>query len=239
MTEFHYRFRFPDGADKLFTVRLDHSGPSAEAPRSDGLRSEELPEWTRLEFHQCPNCPLRKEDSPHCPMAVSFARLVEVTGKYHSHDTVTVEVSTPQREFTKTTSLQNAVGSLMGLLSATSGCPRSRFLRPMAQFHLPFSTEKETIYRAASMYLLAQYLVDKHGGRPDWDLQVLHAHYDQLQIVNAAVLKRVSASSERDGPSNALVVLDSMAKLLQFSIDEALADMWPVFEPYRADQSRL
>ncbi|NQD38830.1 hypothetical protein HPT27_17575 [Permianibacter sp. IMCC34836] len=226
MNEFHYHFRLPDAADELFVVQLDSTEPA---------QPERLPEWTRLEFHQCPNCPLDRTKVSHCPMAVSFVRLVEVTGKYHSHDTVTVEVATPQRRFLKTTSLQNAVGSLMGLLSATSGCPRSQFLKPMAQFHLPFSSEKETIYRAASMYLLAQYLVDKHGGKPDWDLKALHGHYDQLQLVNAAMVKRVSASSERDGPSNALVVLDSMAKLLQFSIDEALADMWPVFESYRSE----
>ncbi len=225
MSEFHYRFQFPDGVEELFVVDLDAALGSSDSS---------APEWTRLRFHQCPNCPLDANQVERCPMAVSLARLVAVTGKYHSHDTVSSEVATPQRRFLKTTSLQIAVGSLMGLLSASSGCPRSLFLKPMARFHLPFSSEQETTYRAVSMYLLAQYLIDKHGGQPDWDLHVLHEHYDQLQVVNAAMLQRISASSERDGPSNALVVLDSMAKLLQFSIDETLSDMWPVFEAYRA-----
>jgi hypothetical protein len=32
-------------------------------------------------------------------------------------------------------------------------------VKPMARFHLPLASEEETIYRATTMYLLAQYFL--------------------------------------------------------------------------------
>ncbi len=101
-------------------------------------------------------------------------RLVEVSGKYLSHGSVLATVEAPGCTIQKRTTLQDAVGSLMGVLSATSGCPRFSFLEPMAGFHLPFANEQETIYRAVSTYLLAQFLVGQHGGKPG----------DRIAVVN-------------------------------------------------------
>jgi hypothetical protein len=165
-------------------------------------------------------------------MAVRLVPLMNVTSKRLSYDTVDVDVETPQRRYGKTTSIQNAMGSLRGLLSASSDCPHVAFLRGMAQFHLPFSNEKETLYRVASTYLLAQYLLHQKGVKADWELKHLRQHYDELQTVNFAMAARLRAASEKDGALNALVLLDSLAKTLQFSIDDALEAIRPVFDYY-------
>ena len=47
------------------------------------------------------------------------------------------------------------------------------------------------------------------------------------------MVERLRAGSEKDGAINALVVLDSFAKTLQFSIDDALEEIRPVFEYYK------
>lgn len=214
-----YHFIFSDGSTESFPVTAKGEMPAGG----------HLPSWTRLDFHQCPNCPLTVEKSPHCPMAAGFVNLVEVSGKLHSHEQVVVRVETAERTITKSTAVQNAVGSLMGLLAANSGCPHTQFLQAMAAFHLPFSSDKETIYRVASMYLLSQYFQRLQGKKPDWDLLELHKNYDELQTVNTAMVERLHAISEKDGAINALVMLDSLAKILQFSIDDALEDLRPVF----------
>lgn len=217
-----YRFRFDDGSSASFDAGQDVRPGSAP-----------LPPWTALGCHQCANCPLSAGSTPHCPMAVSLAPLIGTFNRRLSHETVTVEVESSERTVSKSTTIQRAVGSLMGLLAATSGCPRVAFLRPMAHFHLPFATEQETIYRVASMYLLAQYFERNkggEGGKPDWDLEQLRANYQELQQVNAAMAQRLREVSEMDGTLNALVLLDLFAKALPYSIDDALEDVRPVFE---------
>ena len=67
MRECIYYFHFNDGSVASFPV--DSIGE---------LPATELPAWTRLDFHQCPNCPLTPATHPHCPMAARFAGLVEL-----------------------------------------------------------------------------------------------------------------------------------------------------------------
>lgn len=219
MQELTYRFQFNDGSAASFANR-----PAADSCDAD------LPAWTELRFHQCANCPLSADDTPRCPMAVSFVSLIDAFGGRQSYDPVTVQVESPARTVGKTTTIQQAAGSLMGLLAACSGCPRVEFLKPMAHFHLPFATEQETIYRVASMYLLAQYFERGRGVEPDWDLKNLRANYQELQQVNAAMASRLRTISEKDGTLNALILLDLLAKVLPYSIDDMLEDVRPVFE---------
>ena len=84
-----------------------------------------------------------------------------------SYDKVRVTVESEERSVVATLSAQQALASLMGLIMASSGCPRTAVFRPMARFHLPFSSESETAYRVAAMYLLAQHFVARDGGKPD------------------------------------------------------------------------
>lgn len=216
---YRYHYQFDDGSTVSFAA-----APVAPAA------GDALPDWTELRVHQCQNCPLSAESTPRCPMAVAFVPLIAAFSKRLSYDTVTVRVESKERTVSKSTSLQQAVGSLMGLLAATSGCPHTRFLKPMAHYHLPFASEQETIYRVASMYLLAQYFERARGGEPDWELKKLRAHYEELQCVNGAMAARLRAISERDGTLNALVLLDLLAKALPYSIDDMLKDVKPVFE---------
>lgn len=220
MAGFVYHFAFPDGGEESID-----SAPSASS-------AGELPEWTALDFHQCSNCPLSPTATAHCPMAAQFTKLVSVFGNRLSYDEVSVRVESGERTVTKATTVQRAAGSLMGLLAADSGCPRTDFLKPMAHFHLPLANEEETVYRVASMYLLAQYFVRRGNGTPDFDLEKLKDSYIELQNVNTAMAERLRAVSEKDGTLNGLIVLDLLAKTLQFSIEDALEELQPLFESY-------
>jgi hypothetical protein len=213
-----YHFRFADG----------HSASCAVKPDA-GAAPADLPAWTALGFQQCPNCPLRPDSSPHCPMAVRLVPLVAIMGKLRSYEQVEVRVETAERSVSKDTTVQRGVGALMGLLAASSACPHADFLRPMAHFHLPFASEEETIYRAASTYLLGQYFLARQGGVPDWELNGLKARYLALQSVNAAMARRLRQAVDEDGALNALIILDLLAKALPYSIDDKLDDIKAVF----------
>jgi hypothetical protein len=213
-----YHFRLADGR----SVSLDTT--ASEQPES-------APPWARLEFEQCANCPLQRDTTPQCPMAVALVPLIEISGTLRSHDQVKVLVDSPERRVVKETTVQRAVGSVMGLLAANSGCPRSAFLKPMAHFHLPFASEEETIYRAASTYLLGQYFQWRQGAAPDWELEKLKANYAELRTVNLAMAKRLRHAVNDDGALNALILLDLLAKAMPYTIDEQLDEIKEQFLP--------
>ncbi len=228
MNEIAYRFEFADGHRDCVRV--------GAAPQEEQAG---LPHWTELEVHQCPNCPLSSTDTKRCPMAVNFVPLVELFSRLRSFEQVTVQVESKERTVVKQTTVQVALRSLMGLLAASSACPRVDFLKPMAHFHLPFSSEQETIFRVASSYLLAQYLRRGRGEASDPGLEGLKAHYRELQEVNMAMAERIRQISARtrfqmaDGTINALTLLDVLAQTVPLSIDAALAELQPAFEQYR------
>jgi hypothetical protein len=228
MIEVTYHFQLPDGQRESLRVGSARGEPPGG-----------LPCWTELGFHQCPNCPLSQASSPRCPMAVGFVPLVELFAKLRSHEEVTVQVQSSERTVGKRTSVQLALRSLMGLLAATSACPRVDFLKPMAHFHLPFSSEKETIYRVASSYLLAQYLRGRKGEKFDPGLEGLKSQYRELQRVNQAMAGRIrqiphaTEAKMADGTINALTLLDVFAQVVPISIDATLEDLQPAFAQYR------
>lgn len=120
----------------------------------------------------------------------------------------------------------------MGLVIAASGCPHTAFFGPMARFHLPLASEDETTYRAASMYLMAQYFLKKEGHEADLDLKGLTEIYRNIQVVNAYVVKRLRTATKKDSSLNAIVLLDMYAKTLSYAIEESLEGLRYLFSPF-------
>ena len=129
--------------------------------------------------------------------------------------------------------MQQALSSLLGIYMVTSGCLVMDRLRPMVRFHLPFATLEETNYRVISMYLMAQYFRRKRGLRPDWELKGLVPIYEAIQTVNKSFLARLNELKGKDANANALVILDSFAGYVTFSINTDLLDeVEGLFKPY-------
>ncbi len=228
--DIQYQFRFPDGGGLDFTVSLN--------PYTLGQldNTQQKPaSWTALGFHQCPNCPLDAETYPHCPVAVNLVKLVNGSDNLWSYDKVHLEVATPERTVSKDTTMQAGVSSLLGLIMATSACPHVEFFKPMARFHLPLASEAETIYRATSMYLLAQYFLHKQGEEADFELVGLVEIYRNLQIINSALAARLRAASEKDAAVNAVILLDLFAKALPYTISDSLDEMRHLFTAFLAN----
>lgn len=222
-----YRFRLSSGLEEVFDLTLDASTLQILSGVPD-----RQPQWTKLEFQQCPNCPLTPDSTPHCPMGVHLVQLVQRFDGVMSHDELLLTVVTKERTVSQNTSAQRAVGSLMGLIISTSGCPRSAFLRPMAHFHLPLASSEETVYRASSMYLLAQYFLMKEGRKSDFELEGLKTAYRELEIVNRSFTKRLKGTSVADSPVNAVVLLDVFAKTAGTILEGSLHAIRPLFDPY-------
>jgi hypothetical protein len=227
-----YRFQLPDGRREVFDLFFDSSDFRLLNPHPP-----ELPFWTALGFNQCENCPLNASEHPQCPVAVQLVAIIERLERLVSYDQVRVDVHIVERVVTQETTAQQALSSLLGLIMASSGCPRTAFLRPMARFHLPLANELETIYRSVTMYALAQLLKAGNGSSPDFKLEGLKEAYAELHKVNRGLAKRIGAATGSDPARNAVVLLDAYTTLLPSAIDHSLADMRPLFGALLGEKS--
>jgi hypothetical protein len=223
-TAITYRFHFPDGHSRVHQVVLDaDTGRLVSGP----LRNSYA--WTDLEHKKCKHCPLNKEEHPECPVAKNMALVVDDFQREKSFEKVLVEVATAERTYSKEVSMQDGLFSLMGLIMSTSDCPHLDFLRPMARFHLPFSTPKETTIRSVSFYLLKQYFVANRGGKPDYDLTEFQKLYDAIGDVNIGMAARMRSASQADANSNAIAILDLFAQLLSDQVNQKLSSFEILF----------
>jgi hypothetical protein len=222
-----YYFTLPEGIQEVFDLHVDDQ----TLELVDDIPAV-LPPWTILGFHQCPHCPLTSETHSYCPLAAHLVGIVEKFEGLISYNEIQVDIMTSERFITQDTSVQRGISSLMGLVMATSGCPHMAFFKPMARFHLPFSSSEETIYRATSMYLLAQYFLKKQGEHADLDLAGLREIYQNIEIVNVAIAKRLRAATEADSAVNAIILLDIYTKAVPVIIEESLEEIRYLFAPY-------
>lgn len=222
----HYEFIFPGGNYQEFELVLDESTMSLV-----NFNGESKAEWARLSHKQCSCCPLKQADSPYCPIAVNIAELVDNFKEHLSIEPCQVKCITPERTYLKEATVQAGLYSILGVVMATSDCPIMNFYKPMARFHLPFSTTQETVFRSASVYLLQQYFEFKRGRKPDIGMAQLGKQLQQVQQVNTGIIARIRSISIRDADANAVIILDAFAKLLEMAIEKSLSSLEHLFPP--------
>jgi hypothetical protein len=220
-----YGFDLPDGSKKQVDLSFDPATFRLANPAP-----ADPPFWTELKFSQCANCPLNADEHPHCPSALHMAAAVESLKDLVSFDAVGVTVTQAERTVHAQTTAQQAMSSVLGLVMATSGCPWTDRLRPMARFHLPFASEAETVYRSVCMFLLARELVgagESHGFATLQDL------YENLHVVNRDMSRRLGAATRTDPARNAMALLDSYTTLLPAALESSLEELKPLFDTWR------
>lgn len=222
-----YRFRLPSDEEELFRIELD-----SESLRMVGGLPDECPQWTELDFHQCPNCPLDSSVHKHCPLALRLVNIISRFDHVLSYEEIQLDVYTEERHISQRASAQRGLSSLIGLVSATSGCPHTEFFKPMARFHLPLASRIDTVYRAASMYLLAQFFLRTDERPADLELEGLKKVYREIEIVNISLAERLRAAGGTDSPVNAIVILDTFAKALPLALQDSLKEIRSFFSPY-------
>ncbi len=225
----HYRFECEgdNPTDLSFELCLDPETLERIRPES-----YTPPEWARLDNGACATCPLDTSKYDYCPAAAVLAELGDIFGDLISYTTATVTATSEDRTVSMTTTVQRALRSLMGLYMAASGCPVLGKFKPMARFHLPFSTTSETLFRSAGSYLLAQHFLRQRGEPFEFDLKGLSALYEQVHVINAGLARRFRHNTKGDANINALALLDLYAHALPNAIKDNLAEFDPLFDGY-------
>ncbi|MBN1663027.1 MAG: hypothetical protein JW943_05440 [Deltaproteobacteria bacterium] len=227
--QINYTFEMSNGTSITYPIVID-SATNSLIVKEQG----EPPAWTELDNCRCDVCPLESDGHPYCPIAVNIAGLVECFKEMQSIEMMKITVETKERTYFKEAPAQRAIASILGIIMATSNCPVMDFLKPMARFHLPFSTSQETVIRSASMYLMSQYFIAKKGGKPDISLDGLNRAYRNVERLNEAMCRRIArvikTNKKAEANSNAIVILDTFSKILSLAIEEKLDSVEYLFE---------
>jgi len=222
-----YTFTGPEGVKEAFNLKIDTE--TIERVHAPVVKP---PSWAELSFEQCPHCPLSADAHPYCPVAVNLVVIVDSFKGLMSYEQIHLEVVVEDRHIAQETTVQKGISSLMGLLIATSGCPYTQFFKPMARFHLPLASQAETVFRATASYLLAQYFLHRDGMPVDYELTGLTGIYEDMQVVNVHVAKRLRSAIETDPAVNAIILLDVYSKSMPIVIEDSLEEIRPLFESF-------
>ena len=217
---FHYIFRATDGTSKSFEILLDPRTLNCVGPEVTSR-----PDWTRLSYKQCDNCPLDPEEHEYCPIALNITNLVAAFRDHPYYENVYVMVMTRERDTSKNTTVEKGMSSLLGIYMVTSGCPIMDKLKPLVRYHLPFATLHETTIRIMSMYLLIQFFLKRKGKKPDWEMKGLEAIYEEVRKVNAGIALRLKSAASSDASLNAIASLNSLASLVPLVITDTLDEI--------------
>ncbi|SFO91555.1 DUF6901 family protein [Pseudomonas borbori] len=215
-----YRISLDDDHEFSYRIELDRVYDPAQA--------QAAPNWTRLDYQRCSNCPLSRSDFSHCPAAVDLHRVVEDFQGLPAFKKAVVWVRTPEREYSKQVGLEEGLRALLGVIMATSACPVLGKLKPMAQNHLPFANNQEFILRAVSLYLARQYFNFREGRLADWELKGLVRMFQQLQLVNQAFWQRIHDTCEGDSNLKAFLTFFSMSSSMTYSLETQLQKIRPL-----------
>ena len=211
-----YSFRYLDGEIEELTLELDNKTLSF-------INKENTPQqWAKLENKKCPNCTLDPQVNEYCPIANNLTQVIDMFNNSNSSEKIEVTLRSEARNYTKESTLQSGLSSLIGIIMVSSGCPILDKLRPLVRYHLPHANLDETRFRVISMYLLAQYYREENGLEPDWKLNGLSKLYAEIEIVNKFFCDRLATMKNEDTSVNAVTILNCFANYIPFSLTEGL-----------------
>ena len=228
-----YRIKLTEDKTEVFDFLLN-------AETFDLISGEvaDPPNWARLDYRQCPHCPLSLKEHIWCPLALQLHNIVDRFHDTRSIDEVKVQVITEERHVAQRTALQRVIASMLDLIYPICGCPKTAFMKPLARFHLPLCSEEETVFRVTGMYLLAQYflsLTASRNGRIEFS--GLTDIYNDLHILNSAVASRLQSATQSDSSKNAITLMDMYSTLVPLLLEDELAEMRGFFQAYLPEDS--
>ncbi len=233
MANIRYRYIFDNISNektgkKIFDVELDEITLSFIPNLTE---QNQTPDWVRLDFARCENCPLDPAFHEFCPIALNMRCLIESFKNDISYSPTLITVESEERIYQKNTTLQEGLNSIFGIIMATSNCPIMNFLKPMARFHLPFASMDETTYRSISTYLLVEYFRREENSDYEMNLDSLEKNYSNVQILNRGFSKRLFEITRGmgDAERNAVTLLNMFAQMISMEIKNNIAGLRALF----------
>ena len=206
--------RFENGEEESFFIELTRTGTFLVPDR------EKDSDWTRLDFHKCPCCPLKSEETEHCPAAESLeSTLMKLRDRY-SYERVTAKlVDWAGRSTTVNWQLQEVGSIFVQLAVFSSNCPVGKQFKQLLKDLRPFATNEEL-----SKHLISKFLL-KHRGEIEQTKKDILQKMEPIRVVFSQLSKRLASDTGGDAIANSIVRLDAFALNISLYLEEVLEEV--------------
>ncbi len=213
-----YQIKSKTGDQFSFDVQNDRDlNPQELNSRSD------LPDWVKLEYHQCPGCPFNSENITFCPAAFEMQDVIHQCSSCISTERVELSRLAEEGTVTTETDMQKALFAVIGEKVISSGCSRLNSRQWSLDYYSILTTPENLFYRSISSYLMRQYFASP--GKCDPDLKGHLDYLDEVIDIFGNLLQRIRGKSSQDASNNALGSIVMSAQLLRHQRDEWLDEL--------------
>jgi hypothetical protein len=180
----------------------------------------DLPDWVKLEYHQCPICPFKSENVTFCPAAFELQDVVLQCSSCISYERVELSRIAEGGTVTTETDMQRALFAVIGEKVISSACSVLNSRQWSLDYYSILTTAENLFYRSISSYLVRQFFISPGNRDPD-----LKGHLDYLdEVINifSILLQRIRGVSSQDANNNALGSIVMSGQLLRHQRDDWL-----------------
>lgn len=201
---------FSDGKKEEFSIEWTKTGSHIpnESPDSPA-------DWTLLDFHKCPSCPLGKE-TKYCPAAESLEDTVmKLKNRGAKEKVVATAIDGAKRRKTVVECELKEVGSTFVQISVFfSGCPIGNKFKKMLKNLRPFSTNEEL-----SKHLISQFLL-KNSCEMATSTVDVRATIAPMRTVFYYLSKRISDKTYGEIIANSILQMDAFTLSVSVNLGE-------------------
>ena len=213
-----YQIKSETGDQFSFDVQNDRD----LNPRELNSRSD-LPDWVKLEYHQCPICPFNSENITFCPAAFEMQDVIHQCSSCISTERVELSRIAEEGTVTTETDMQKALFAVIGEKAISSACSVLNSRQWSLDYYSILTTPENLFYRSISSYLMRQFFTSSGNCAPD-----LKGHLDYLdEVIDifGKLLERIRGETSQDANNNALVSIVTSSQLLRYQRDEWLDEL--------------
>ena len=187
--------------------------------RSDDLNEmsthSEVPDWAKLEYHQCPVCPFDTKETKFCPAAFELQDVIAQCSDLISYERIELIRKSEHGSIIMKTDMQTALFAVIGERTISSACKVMNTRHWTLDYYSIIMTEENLFYRTLSSYLVQQFLLARSGQRADFQLNDYETFVNEIISVFGSLLERFRQVSKQDASNNAVVRLVMIGRLLQ------------------------
>jgi hypothetical protein len=180
----------------------------------------DVPDWVKLEYHQCPICPFKSENVTFCPAAFEMQDVIHKCSSCISYERVELSRIAEDGTVTTETDMQRALFAVIGEKAISSACSMLNSRQRSLGYYSILTTPENLFYRSISSYLMRQFFTSP--GSCDPDLKGHLDYLDEVISIFGKLFERIRGETSQDANNNALGSMVMSAQILRHQRDDWL-----------------
>ena len=185
----------------------------------------DVPDWVKLENHQCTICSYKIEDMTYCPAAFDLQDIIAHCCNAISYEKVELSRMTDESTVIINTDMQKALFAVITERAISSACTVLNSRQWTVNYYSMPTTMDNLMYRSISSYLVRQLVKASTTHEFDFRLTDHFGFIDELISVFRTLFKRVKNVCSKDANNNAIVKIVATAELMKMKRDEWIKEL--------------